>query len=181
MRFCTLLASPKSCKKHLFVLEQSLALERRLFSSQPSSIPVEIKFPQTHAESNHFDENINSQIRVVSRQNVKPNKPTPNNLRSYKLSALDQIHNSSYVPFIFFYQNNVDGKTNMDDIISKRSKRLKQSLSETLTHFYPFAGKFVDDSHIDCNDEAITKTSDYNLVRCDSKGEQGSAGVIEEL
>uniref|UniRef100_A0A164Z4N0 Uncharacterized protein n=1 Tax=Daucus carota subsp. sativus TaxID=79200 RepID=A0A164Z4N0_DAUCS len=35
------------------------------------------------------------------------------------------------------------------------SKLLKQSLLETLTRFYPFAGKVRDDFYIDCNDEGV--------------------------
>ncbi|PWA48855.1 transferase, Chloramphenicol acetyltransferase-like domain protein [Artemisia annua] len=94
-------------------------------------------------------------IRVMSIQNVKPDRPTPDALRSYKLSALDQINALSYVPFIFFYPNNSNGNTNVNDVILQRSKLLKQSMSETLTRFYPFAGKYINDIHIDCNDEGV--------------------------
>ncbi|PWA51644.1 HXXXD-type acyl-transferase family protein [Artemisia annua] len=94
-------------------------------------------------------------IRVMSIQNVKPDRPTPDALRSYKLSAFDQINAPSYVPFIFFYPNNSNGNTNINDIILQRSKLLKQSMSETLTKFYPFAGKYTNDIHIDCNDEGV--------------------------
>jgi shikimate O-hydroxycinnamoyltransferase len=41
------------------------------------------------------------------------------------------------------------------DIVSQISHSLKQSLSETLTRFYPFAGKIKDRLSIDCNDEGV--------------------------
>ncbi|KAE8008831.1 hypothetical protein FH972_005304 [Carpinus fangiana] len=38
---------------------------------------------------------------------------------------------------------------------AQRSQRLKASLSETLTLFYPLAGKIKDDVSIDCNDDGV--------------------------
>ena len=45
--------------------------------------------------------------------------------------------------------------SDLDSVISDNSKLLKQSLLETLTRFYPFAGKVRDDFYIDCNDEGV--------------------------
>ncbi|KAI3715585.1 hypothetical protein L6452_22571 [Arctium lappa] len=161
-RFGSLLASSKVSKQPLLVLERSLSAylvttnhshQPRFFSAQPNRIP----FKNDYDQQSHDGVEPSTGIRVVSIQNVKPEKPTPDNLRSYKLSALDQIHSPSYVPFIFFYRNNINNGSKTDTV-SERSKLLKQSLSETLTRFYPFAGKFIDDNHIDCNDEGVYYT-----------------------
>ncbi|XP_071918879.1 epi-neemfruitin B 7-O-acetyltransferse L7AT-like [Coffea arabica] len=53
------------------------------------------------------------------------------------------------VPLVYFFKN--DGKSD----ISKRRELLKQSLSETLVHFYPLAGKVKDNLHVDCNDDGM--------------------------
>ncbi|XVF35845.1 hypothetical protein REPUB_Repub19eG0006200 [Reevesia pubescens] len=56
---------------------------------------------------------------------------------------------------VFFYMNQ-ETSIPLTDIIASNSKRLqllKQSLSETLTLFYPFAGRIKDCLSIDCNDE----------------------------
>nr|KAJ0219858.1 hypothetical protein LSAT_V11C200078580 [Lactuca sativa] len=166
--FGSLLASSKVSKHPLLVLERSLAAylvtnkqysyEPRFFSAQPlSTIPQEFKFSQTHAGDKSVQENRKNGIRVMSIQHVKPDKPTPQELRLYKLSALDQINIPSYVPFIFFYPNNVNGNANIniDNLMVERSKLLRDSLSETLTRFYPFAGKYMDDNNIVCTDEGV--------------------------
>ncbi|KAL7611721.1 hypothetical protein Lser_V15G07456 [Lactuca serriola] len=168
--FGSLLVSSKASKQPLLVRERLLAAylittkqcsyEPRFFSTQrPSPIPQEFKFSQTHGGVKSVQEKSKSGIRVISIQHVKPAKPTPHELRLYKLSALDQINIPSYVPFIFFYPNNANGNTNInisiDNLVVERSKLLRDSLSETLTRFYPFAGKYIDDNHIECNDEGV--------------------------
>ncbi|KAK9063987.1 hypothetical protein SSX86_017859 [Deinandra increscens subsp. villosa] len=104
------------------------------------------------------------QIQVISREHIKPSSPTPQNLRYYKLSMFDQIEAPIYHPFMFFYLNPVKNendndndkkKMSIDEIISYRSNRLKESLSETLTRMYPFAGKLGSELHIDCNDIGV--------------------------
>jgi shikimate O-hydroxycinnamoyltransferase len=55
------------------------------------------------------------------------------------------------------------------DIVSQRSQLLKQSLSKTLTRFYPFAGKVKDNLSIDCNDEGVYYVEAHvhcHLVEC---------------
>ncbi|KDP35045.1 hypothetical protein JCGZ_11206 [Jatropha curcas] len=51
---------------------------------------------------------------------------------------------------ILFYQNSQE-----TNIITKRSLLLQQSLSETLSQFYPLAGEVKDIFSIDCNDEGV--------------------------
>ncbi|XP_065880678.1 vinorine synthase-like [Euphorbia lathyris] len=90
------------------------------------------------------------EIEVISRQSIKPSSPTPIHLKIYKLSLLDQLMPSAHVPMIFFY-----GRIDLLEIPA-RLQTLKQSLSEALTSFYPFAGKVKDDLYIDCNDDGVS-------------------------
>lgn len=94
------------------------------------------------------------EIEIISAENIGPACPTPHHLKIYKLSALDQIFQPFYVPLILFYLN--DPNTSLNDVIFTRAKHLKQSLSETLTCFYPFAGRIKDeDLYVHCNDEGV--------------------------
>ncbi|XVE56272.1 hypothetical protein DITRI_Ditri03aG0225200 [Diplodiscus trichospermus] len=95
------------------------------------------------------------EVDIVSKEFIKPSSPTPHHLRTHRLSFLDQFVPSIYVPMVFFYMNQ-ETSIPLSDIVafnSKRSQLLKQSLSETLTIFYPFAGRIKDSLSINCNDE----------------------------
>nr|XP_027121974.1 vinorine synthase-like [Coffea arabica] len=89
-------------------------------------------------------------VEVISEELIKPSSPTPHICRDLKLSLLDQLMPSIYVPLIFFYQNRSSCSNNIDP--AKRSQHLKQSLSEVLTKFYPFAGRTNQNLSVDCND-----------------------------
>ncbi|KAL5557741.1 hypothetical protein UlMin_033952 [Ulmus minor] len=86
------------------------------------------------------------EVEIVSRENIKPSSPTPSHLRNFKLSLLDQFTVSGYAPLVLFYPA-------YDFSLPNRLDTLKKSLSETLTRFYPLAGKIKDDLSIDCDDE----------------------------
>ncbi|XVF08755.1 hypothetical protein REPUB_Repub07fG0030200 [Reevesia pubescens] len=90
------------------------------------------------------------EVKIISRETIKPSSPTPNHLRTHKLSLLDQIEigESIYIPVILFYPSPIGDS-------GKISTVLKESLSKTLAHFYPFAGRVKDEFSIDCNDEGI--------------------------
>ncbi|KAH0767070.1 hypothetical protein KY285_002941 [Solanum tuberosum] len=80
---------------------------------------------------------------------LKPSTPTPNHLRTLKLSFFDQLALPVYVPILFYYLPSVD-------IIS--CDKLQNFLAETLTKFYPLAGRFSEDDDelsIHCNDEGV--------------------------
>ncbi|XP_038685779.1 stemmadenine O-acetyltransferase-like [Tripterygium wilfordii] len=63
----------------------------------------------------------------------------------------------------FFTANQDASKT-----ISKRSQLLKQSLSKTLTLYYPLAGRPIDDISYDCNDKGVPYTvARFNGNLCD--------------
>ncbi|XP_057767474.1 stemmadenine O-acetyltransferase-like [Salvia miltiorrhiza] len=81
---------------------------------------------------------------------IKPSSPTPIHLRNLKLSLLDQIAPPIYVPLIFFYNHHQLTLQNLTH--HQISLLLKQSLSKTLTVFYPLAGRIHENSSIDCND-----------------------------
>ncbi|XP_074383053.1 epi-neemfruitin B synthase L1AT-like [Apium graveolens] len=86
-------------------------------------------------------------VQVVSEKMVKPSVPTPDHLRTCKLSFFDQIAPPDHVPIIYFYSN-----SNINNI----GELLVKSLSKTLTQFYPLAGRFVlDGFYVDCNDEGV--------------------------
>ncbi|KAJ0780523.1 putative deacetylvindoline O-acetyltransferase [Helianthus annuus] len=84
---------------------------------------------------------------IVSREIIKPSSPTPSNLKTYNLSSTDQFAPDAYIPMVIFYPNsNNNFHVNM-----------KNSLSQTLTHYYPFAGRLATTtpSFVDCNDEGV--------------------------
>ncbi|TKY59850.1 Vinorine synthase [Spatholobus suberectus] len=91
------------------------------------------------------------EMELISRETIKPSTPTPPHLKIYPLSFIDHIVFRNYVPLLFFYSPNEDSH----DQTSKIST-LKQSLSQVLSRYYPFAGRFRDQLSIDCNDEGVS-------------------------
>ncbi|WMV35475.1 hypothetical protein MTR67_028860 [Solanum verrucosum] len=87
-------------------------------------------------------------VEVVSRETIKPLCPTPNHLRNYILSSIDQNSPPIYIPVLLFYLNNTTINTN------EKLFMLKKSLGECLSEYYPLAGTFRDDySVVECNDD----------------------------
>lgn len=91
-------------------------------------------------------------VEIISRENIKPSSPTPQNLKSYKFSILDQLIPAPYAPIVLYYRNQDHGAIDLDELLQRRLQTLKDSLSKTLTHFYPLAGTIKDDLSIDCDD-----------------------------
>lgn len=90
------------------------------------------------------------EIKTQSTKYIIPSKSTPKNLRSYKLSRLDQISPPSYTKQIYYYKPS--GDLNISDICGQ----LVKSLSEVLTLFYPLAGGITKDGlEVDCNDQGV--------------------------
>ncbi|KAM5565285.1 hypothetical protein ABKV19_019355 [Rosa sericea] len=101
----------------------------------------------------------NMVVKIISKECIKPSSPTPQHLKTHKLSLLDQFIPSIYVPMILFYPIHPNPTASANSAnTSQRSKLLKQSLSETLTSFYPLAGRIRDNLSIDCNDEGASYT-----------------------
>ncbi|KAI3739851.1 hypothetical protein L2E82_30263 [Cichorium intybus] len=89
---------------------------------------------------------------IVSRDLIKPSSPTPSHLKTYNLSWLDQIAVNAYGPVVAFYPSSSIYQSSYD-----KTLELKNSLSHTLSRYYPFAGRFakVGPTYLDCNDEGV--------------------------
>lgn len=87
------------------------------------------------------------EVETMAKEIIKPSSTTPNDLRTLQLSVYDHILPPVYTIAFLFYTKN-------DLIISQEhtSHKLKTSLSQTLTKFYPLAGR-INGVTIDCNDE----------------------------
>ncbi|RVW69827.1 Acetyl-CoA-benzylalcohol acetyltransferase [Vitis vinifera] len=95
------------------------------------------------------------EVQILSRKMIKPSSPTPPHLRNLMLSPIDQGAPHTYVPTLFYYPISGSNGSSRGENIERR-KRLETSLSDTLTLFYPLAGRLIKDSHaVDCNDEGI--------------------------
>ncbi|XP_023637482.1 BAHD acyltransferase At5g47980 [Capsella rubella] len=89
------------------------------------------------------------ELELLSKEVIKP--ASPNHLQTLSLSLFDQFLPSTYVSAIFFY----DDHANQEEPIVQR---LKISLSQTLSLFYPLAGKIKDGVTVHCNDEGALFT-----------------------
>ncbi|XP_028771313.1 vinorine synthase-like [Neltuma alba] len=99
-------------------------------------------------------------VEVISAQIVKPSSPTPQHLRRYNLSFLDQITPQVNNSMVYFF----DAAAQKFDIIDI-SDRLKRSLSQVLTQYYPLAGRLMAKNlTVECNDEGVPYTE--ARVRC---------------
>lgn len=58
------------------------------------------------------------------------------------------------MPFVYFYPKR-DSDIYSPSVITDKSNQLKNSLSKTLSRYYPFAGRVRDRVSIDCNDEGV--------------------------
>ncbi|XP_057489883.1 stemmadenine O-acetyltransferase-like [Actinidia eriantha] len=103
-------------------------------------------------------------VRVISTETIRPSSPTPHHLRTHKISFLDQLHPTIFSHVALYYlvdKTNGNGNRNLPDVLNL----LKESLSKTLTRFYPLAGRIKDDLlSIDCNDEGLYYSE--ALVNC---------------
>ncbi|GKV43494.1 hypothetical protein SLEP1_g50783 [Rubroshorea leprosula] len=88
-------------------------------------------------------------VQVISNQNIRPSSPTQLHLRRYQLSFLDQIMPPCFMPWVMFFP-----KENLTNSLEP-SEKLKKSLSDALTIFYPLAGRIKDNAYVDCNDEGV--------------------------
>ena len=94
-------------------------------------------------------------VEIISTETIRPSSPTPTHLRTYKMSRFDQISPKVYVPIIFYYPISEDHH-NVNVNVKQISARLKDSLSKTLSRFYPLAGRIKnEEASVDCNDEGV--------------------------
>ncbi|KAI3876778.1 hypothetical protein MKX03_037445 [Papaver bracteatum] len=105
-------------------------------------------------------------IEVVSKESIRPSSPTPDKFNTHSLSRFDQIFPPYHVPLLLYYLNldtNSSSLSNAEEdkntIFSESSRHrcdvLKKSLAETLTRYYPLAGRIKDEKSVDCNDEGV--------------------------
>jgi len=80
---------------------------------------------------------------------IKPSKPTPPHLQTFKLSLFDQLSPNIHGNTTFFYPNHSSHS------FSQKSKLLQNSLSQTLSLFYPLAGRVQDATTINCTDHGV--------------------------
>ncbi|KAI3767474.1 hypothetical protein L2E82_17607 [Cichorium intybus] len=90
---------------------------------------------------------------IISRETIKPSSPTPSSLHTYNLSSLDQLIDQKYVSLILFYQNNGNSNLSAHD----KAREIKKSLSQSLTRYYPFAGRLCTPTttYVQCKDEGV--------------------------
>lgn len=87
---------------------------------------------------------------MISVERIKPSSPTPHHLRIYDISLLDQLMPCAYVTLVLYFCSDDDDNNNDD-----RIQHLKESLSQYLATFYPFAGVVRDALSADCNDQGL--------------------------
>ncbi|XAR63498.1 Vinorine synthase [Bertholletia excelsa] len=92
------------------------------------------------------------EVKVISREMIKPSLPTPSHLRHLQQSFYDQMQRRVLIPYLSFYPNGCEGDSSATNV--ERSHKLKTSLADLLTKFYPLAGR-VHDGHTECNDEGV--------------------------
>ncbi|KAL9231371.1 hypothetical protein vseg_006608 [Gypsophila vaccaria] len=93
------------------------------------------------------------EIKIISTETIKPSSPTPWHLRKLTLSLLDQKYSPLIVPVLLFYARPSHGAAQSIDM-----DRFKTCLSQTLTVFYPLAGRVECQETILCNDEGVPFT-----------------------
>ncbi|EXB49715.1 BAHD acyltransferase [Morus notabilis] len=95
-----------------------------------------------------------AKIEIISRKAINPFSPTSPQCRNLKFSLLDQIVPPRYTSIILFYTANTNQNIDSSSTAhSEISNSLQKSLSKTLVHFYPFAGRLKDNTCIECSDE----------------------------
>ncbi|KAI8017944.1 Vinorine synthase [Camellia lanceoleosa] len=95
-------------------------------------------------------------VEIIARETIKPSSPTPHHLRNYKLSLRDQHATFHYISVAFYYSTPTTiGGGESEEMVGLISERLKVSLSETLTRFYPLAGRLRDNLLVNCNDDGV--------------------------
>ncbi|KAL3623280.1 hypothetical protein CASFOL_032096 [Castilleja foliolosa] len=99
----------------------------------------------------------NTNVQIMSKELIKPSSPTPDHLKTLNLSFNDQIAAPVYISLLFFYEaDEFKGLTQSTDDHTQICHLLKQSLSNTLTIYYPLAGKIYPQNFtVDCNDSGI--------------------------
>uniref|UniRef100_A0A803PH92 Transferase n=1 Tax=Cannabis sativa TaxID=3483 RepID=A0A803PH92_CANSA len=101
-----------------------------------------------------------NKVEIISEEIIRPSSSTPAHLKTYLLSSIDQFSQAVYGRVVFFYTQNIDDHNASNNNITepysssnKKSQQLKNSLSKTLSRFYPFAGRIDNNTSVDCTDD----------------------------
>nr|XP_043611420.1 acyltransferase Pun1-like [Erigeron canadensis] len=115
-------------------------------------------------------------IYTISRELIKPASPTPFHLRSYNLSPLDQLAPEMNVPVVFFYPNN--GNCTLE-----KTMVLKKSLSQSLTQYYPCAGRLHSpkSASVNCNDKGVLFVQAKNEAQMDAFHDSEHIDTLDQL
>ncbi|KAI4356001.1 hypothetical protein L6164_000055 [Bauhinia variegata] len=94
-------------------------------------------------------------VRIKSNHTILPSEPTPKG--RLWLSKCDQlIHPRTYTPTIYIYKPQHRNHTTSCSVI----ERMRDSLSKTLVHYYPLAGRLRcigrKQYEVDCNEMGVT-------------------------
>ncbi|CAN1252695.1 Stemmadenine O-acetyltransferase [Linum perenne] len=118
------------------------------------------------------------EVSILSKVSIKPS--TLSLQPPLKLNLLDQLTPTSYSPLILFYQNN--GGQHFKHNISHVSNKLKLSLSETLSDYYPLSGRVRDNFDIhDFHEGVPFIETRINCHMSDFLRDQGSCNDRVEL
>ena len=117
-------------------------------------------------------------VEIISREIIKPSIPTPPHLKTYKLSSLDQLSSPIYGRVVYFYFQQNDVTPSYD----QKSHQLKKSLSESLSRFYPFAGRINNNNTVECNDDGVQYLeAKYNGLLSTYLAQPDNTSVIEQF
>ncbi|KAI4382500.1 hypothetical protein MLD38_008457 [Melastoma candidum] len=92
------------------------------------------------------------EVTIQTTDTIKPSSPTPHHLSRHDLSFLDQLAPPIFMPLCLFYRKD-DFPGGLD--ATHKVARLKDSLSESLSTFYPLAGRVRDNLYVDCGDQGV--------------------------
>ncbi|XP_050212202.1 stemmadenine O-acetyltransferase-like [Mercurialis annua] len=92
------------------------------------------------------------QVNIISTEIIRPASPIIHQTKKpFKFALFNQLTPITYTPLVFFYPATSSSRINVTQTLA----RLKESLSQTLTLYYPFSGRVVDNLHIDHFNEGI--------------------------
>ncbi|KAF5775201.1 putative deacetylvindoline O-acetyltransferase [Helianthus annuus] len=102
---------------------------------------------------------------IISRDIIKPANPTPSHLNTYNLSDIDVSVEKIYLPMLLLYPNNDSCSLTSQE----KATVLKNSLSQSLTKYYHFAGRLPTHTtpYVDCNDEGVVFLEAQNNSKLD--------------
>ncbi|KAJ0672715.1 putative deacetylvindoline O-acetyltransferase [Helianthus annuus] len=111
---------------------------------------------------------------IISRDIIKPANPTPSHLQTYNLSEHDLLIGKLYLPMLLFYPNKDSCSLTAQD----KTRVLKNSLSQSLTKYYPFAGRLptLKTPYVDCNDKGVV----FLEARSEAKLEEFQLGMAQD-